>query len=304
MSVVQATTQSSTTAAPVRDDGRKLSKSLTAWLLLLPGLLLVIFAFVIPMIIFFRYSVTSSELGAASGRYGLDSWSAFFSGTYYTKILWQTVKMAAIVTALSLCVSYPLAYSMWRAKSDLVRVGLAVVVFLPMLTSSVVRAYGWQILLNDGGPVNYLLQQLALTDEPASLLFHASGVTIAMVHMFLPFVVFPIYGAMRRIDADLEEAAADLGANWFVTFRRIGFPLTVPGILAGAEICFTLVLGSFVIPALLGGGRVSFLPVTIYNDTSAVNWPMASVESAVLLLVALAAVMAFARLGHKVGGRS
>jgi putative spermidine/putrescine transport system permease protein len=256
------------------------------------------------MIIFFRYSLSTFEPnGTSSNVYSLTSYASFFAGVYYLDILWETVKIASIVTILSLCVSYPLAYSMWRAKRETTQIALAVVAFLPMLVSSVVRAYGWQILLNDQGPVNYLLQLFHATSDPAPLLFHTAGVVVAMVHMFLPFVVFPIYGAMRRIEPDLGEAAADLGAGWLSAFGRITLPLTVPGLIAGAEICFTLVLGSFVIPALLGGGRVSFLPVTIYNDTSAVNWPMASVESAVLLVVALIAVTTFARLGRETGAR-
>jgi putative spermidine/putrescine transport system permease protein len=160
----------------------------------------------------------------------------------------------------------------------------------------VVLTYGWTILLGEQGPLNYVLQKLHLIDAPLKLVYNTTGVIISLVHIFLPFVVFPIYTSLNRIDPSLKEAAQDLGGGWFVTFWRVTLPLSLTGVVSAAEVCYTLSLGAFVVPAMLGGGRVQTLSLTIYNDTSAINWPIAAVGGMVLLLLALVAVGIFNRL--------
>ena len=119
---------------------------------------------------------------------------------------------------------------------------------------------------------------------------------ISLTHVFLPFVVFPIFSSLTRLDPELKEAAEDLGAGWWTTFRRITFPLSLPGVVAGAQICFTLALGAFVTPAMLGGGRVLVLPLQVYNATSEINWPVAAVGGMALLIISMIAVAGFNRL--------
>jgi putative spermidine/putrescine transport system permease protein len=114
--------------------------------------------------------------------------------------------------------------------------------------------------------------------------------------VFLPFVVFPIFSSLVRLDPELKQAAEDLGAGWWTTFRRITFPLSLPGVVAGAQISFTLALGAFVTPAMLGGGRVLVLPLQVYNATSEINWPVAAVGGMALLIISMIAVAAFNRL--------
>jgi putative spermidine/putrescine transport system permease protein len=160
----------------------------------------------------------------------------------------------------------------------------------------VVRSYGWIVLLSDQGPVNWLLLRLGIIAEPLTLVFNLIGVVISLTHVFLPFVVFPIFSSLTRIDPALKEAAEDLGATWWTTFRRITFPLSLPGVVAGAQISFTLALGAFVTPAMLGGGRVFVLPLQIYNATSEINWPVAAVGGMALLIISMIAVAGFNRL--------
>ena len=162
--------------------------------------------------------------------------------------------------------------------------------------SVVVRSYGWTVLLADQGPINWFLQTVLAFPEPVKLVFNLTGVVISLTHVFLPFVVFPIFSTMTRLDPTLREAAMDLGAGWWTTFRRITFPLTLPGLLAGAQICFTLALGAFVTPSLLGGGRVLVLPLQIYTATSDINWPLAAVGGIVLLVLAMLTVLISNRL--------
>jgi putative spermidine/putrescine transport system permease protein len=201
--------------------------------------------------------------------------------------------MAGVVTVLAILIGYPLAFALWRIGRPALQKWLAVLIFLPIIVSVVVRSYGWTVLLADQGPVNYLLQQAGMIDDPLRLVYNLTGVLISMVHVFLPFVVFPIYTSMVRLDPTLKEAAEDLGAGWWTVFRRVTLPLTLPGLVAGAQICFTLALGAFVTPAILGGGRVLVLPLHVYRATSDINWPVAAVGGMVLLVLSFFAVAAF-----------
>ena len=123
-----------------------------------------------------------------------------------------------------------------------------------------------------------------------------SGVVISLTHVFLPFVVFPLYSVLTRLDPSLKEASSDLGAGWWTTFGRVTLPLSLRGIVVAGQICFTLALGAFVTPALLGGGRLLVLPINIYNNTVDINWPLAGVGGIVLLLLSMAIVAASNRV--------
>jgi len=158
--------------------------------------------------------------------------------------------------------------------------------------SVVVRTYGWFILLASQGLVNTTLRAAGILTEPLSLLFNFRGVVISLTHIMLPFVIFPIYSVMGRLDQSLKEAAHDLGAGWWQAFVRITLPLTMPGVVAGALICFTLALSAFVTPRLLGGGRVQVLPLMVYNNTVEINWPTGAVSGLTLLLLSVTAVWA------------
>jgi putative spermidine/putrescine transport system permease protein len=160
------------------------------------------------------------------------------------------------------------------------------------MVSVVVRTYGWLILLASQGLVNTTLRRLGLIDEPLRLLFNARGVVISLTHILLPFAIFPIYSVLGRLDLTLKEAARDLGAGWGQTFLRVTLPLTMPGVVAGGLICFTLALSAFVTPQLLGGGRVQVLPLTVYNTTVEINWPEGAVTSVALLVLSMLAVWA------------
>lgn len=266
------------------------------WLLLAPTFALMLYAFIAPMVAFSRFSTYTFKGGRLEDDFSIDAYLKFLTDPYYHLIIYDTLYMATVVTVLSIAVSYPLAFGLWRMNSPALQRWLGLIIFSPILVSVVVRSYGWTVLLADQGPVNYLLQKLGITSEPVVLVFNQFGVLISLVHVFLPFVVFPIYASMVRLDPALKEAAQDLGAGWLYSFRRVTFPLTLPGLVAGAQICFTLALGAFVTPAILGGGRVQVLPLQVYRATSDINWPVASVGGLVLLLFALIIVMLSNRL--------
>lgn len=262
-----------------------------ALLLLAPAAAVMAYALVLPFGLFLRYSTYEIEAGRMQPGFSLDAYKTLLTDRYEHLLIGDTLWMAGVVTLVSLLVGYPMAYALWRMKSRRLKGALMLIVFSSLLLSIVVRSYGWLIVLADRGPVNVAMMALGLTDEPVRLVYNLTGVVITMTHVFLPFVVFPIYSAMTRFDPAVGDAARDLGASAWYRFRRVTFPLTLPGVIAAAQICLTLSLGAFVTPAILGGGRLTVLAQAAYQATVDITWPMAAVYSLAIFGLCLAAVL-------------
>jgi putative spermidine/putrescine transport system permease protein len=286
----------SAAAAPDVLPARRFWPRARPWLLLLPAFALMAYAFVLPIGAFLEYSVYSFERGRLVEDFTFRTYIRFLTDPYYHAVILDTLKMAAITTAVSLGIGYPMAYGLWRVGNPVLQRWFALIIFSPILVSVVVRSYGWSVLLSDQGAVNWVLTRSGLADKPVELVYNLTGVVISLSHVFLPFVVFPIFATMTRIDPALREASMDLGAGWWTTFRRVIFPQTLPGLVAAAQISFTLALGALVTPAILGGGRVLVLSLQVYRATSEINWPVASVGGLALLLMALVTVALCNRL--------
>ncbi|MDR7545631.1 MAG: ABC transporter permease, partial [Armatimonadota bacterium] len=219
------------------------------------------------------------------------AWRRFLTDPYYLGIVVTTLRLGLVVTALSLLIGYPTAYAISKIQRPGLALAAYLILFAPILVSVVVRTYGWLLLLGNTGVVNWLLRVLGLVRDPIPLIFNFTGIVIAMVHILLPFMVFPILSVIGQLTPDLAEAAADLGANRWQVFRRVTWPLTLPGVISGAQIVFTLTISAFVTPFLMGGGKVQILSGLIYRDMEAVNLGFASAV-AIILLVLAAAVLA------------
>ena len=265
-------------------------------MLLVPTFALTLYALVLPLLTFLRYSFYRFTDGQLQEAWSLEAYRAFLTDDYDHEVIFNSLELASIVTLLALVIGYPLAYALWRVGSPAVQRWLALLIFSPILVSVVVRSYGWTVLLAEHGPVNWLITTGGMAHAPLRLVFNMTGVLISLTHVFLPFVVFPIFAGLVRLDPALREAARDLGAGWWAVFRRVTFPLTLPGTIAAAQICFTLALGAFVTPAILGGGRVLALPLEVYQATTDIDWPTAAVGNLILLILAFIAVIAFNRL--------
>ena len=191
--------------------------------------------------------------------------------------------------------------ALWLSRAG--RLGLALGLFallLPFWTSVLVRTYAWMVLLGRNGVMNRMLRDWGLIDAPVMLLYNTSGVLIGMVHVLLPYMVFPIYAALLRMDPDLGRAAEGLGAPAWRAFTRITLPLSLPGVSAGCALVFVLSLGFFITPALLGGGRVIMISMLIEQQVREfLDWPFAAALSAVLLAVTLAIYALVGRFGGK-----
>jgi putative spermidine/putrescine transport system permease protein len=271
-----------------------LPRKVTGSLVVAPAVLLLLLLFVAPLAIFTVYSFYKFSGGVIIRQFTLDTWRSLWQ-SYYFRISLETLYMAGWTTLFTLLVGYPIAYAMAIMRSGRLRLVLSVIIFMPLTVSVVVRAYGWQVLLSQSGPVPAILGKIGLHPQ---LLFNMTGVVIASVQVLLPFAVFPIYASLASIDGSLREASADLGAGWLVTLRRIVIPLSAPGTAAAAELTFTLALGNFVIPAMLGGGRVLVIPLVVFQDTGTTNWPVAAALGLVLTVGSLIAVALLNRIGR------
>jgi putative spermidine/putrescine transport system permease protein len=222
------------------------------------------------------------------GSVSLVHYRRLFEDPSYIKSFLLTFQIAVTVTALCALLGYPLCYWMLRLPAAWRRVAL-VCVLLPFWTSLLVRTYAWLVLLQRRGLVNNALQQLGVTDEPLALVYNVTGTTIGMTHVLLPFLVLPLIASMQRIDKDVLRAAAALGASPAFAFRKVFFPLSVPGLTAGALLVFVLSIGYYVTPQLLGGGTTIMIGQLIQRNVELFSsWGAASAVSVVLLAIVLA----------------
>ncbi len=205
----------------------------------------------------------------------------------YLGILWRSLWMAGLATAVCAVAGFPLALFIARAGRR--RNLLLQLVLLPFWTSFLVRTYAWLFILRDTGLVNTALLRLGVIRSPLPLLYNEGAVLLGLVYNFLPFFVLPLYATLERLDPALPEAAADLGATPLRTLRRVILPLAAPGIAAGCVLVFIPCLGAYLTPDLLGGGKTVMLGNLIQNQfTTARDWPFGSAASLVLMLVSAA----------------
>jgi len=196
-----------------------------------------------------------------------------------------SLKMAAVSTAITLLIGYPMAYVIARAPANRRNVLLMLVV-LPFWTSFLLRVYAWIGILKGNGLLNGLLMATGIIHEPLVILQTDFAVYLGIVYSYLPFMILPLYSTLVKLDEALLEASADLGARPFVTFLTVTLPLSVPGIIAGALLVFIPAVGEFVIPALLGGPKTLMIGSVLWNEFfSNRDWPVASAVAIVMLVV-------------------
>jgi len=265
------------------------SRIRTGWpvaLLAAPLILFLAIIYVWPVGSLLTASVTEPSWGDQNFR-------QLVASGIYGHVFWLTFKLSFIVTAATLLLAYPVAYYL-TVTSSRVGLWLMFLILVPSWTSVLVRSFGWMILLGRHGVVNALLSRTHLTEQPLQLMFNTGTVEVAMIAILLPFMILPLYSAMRAIDPTLVPASRGLGANPLQAFWRIYLPLSRPGIVTGTSIVFVLSLGFFITPALLGGTRDITVAMLILQQFDALlNWGFGAALSAVLLAVALLALVLF-----------
>ncbi|ALE07412.1 hypothetical protein AL755_21205 [Arthrobacter sp. ERGS1:01] len=264
---------------------RGLLRGASGWMLAAPSLFLLATLFLGAMVMLFENSFHVVRFGQPDQTGSIGTWAEFLTSGYRWGGVLETLRIASLSTVIAVAVGVPTAYGLHKIKSVPWRYVGLFIVFAPLMTSVVARTYGWSLLLDDHGLLNSMLTSVGL---PAlQLLYARPSVVIALVHIFLPFIVFPVMSSLGQLDGAVADAAGDLGASRITTFRRVTLPLIAPGIIGGAQIVFAMSMSSFATPSLLGGGRVAVLATMVYSDVNNVQWPMASVTSFVLLVLAL-----------------
>lgn len=226
----------------------------------------------------------------------LDNYRFLLEDKLYWVSYLKSIKIAAIATALCLLLGFPMAYAIaltpqpWRNL-------LLMLVILPFWTSFLLRVYAWMIMLGKQGLINNILVGSGLIDSPLQLLYTDGAVYLGIVYTYLPFMILPLYATLEKLDLDLHDAAADLGARPLQVFRDITLPMAMPGIVAGSLLVFIPALGEYVIPALLGGLDSLMIGRTLYDEFF-INrdWPLASAVATVLLFILILPIMLFQRL--------
>ncbi|MBL8586282.1 MAG: ABC transporter permease subunit [Bradyrhizobiaceae bacterium] len=280
------------------------------WLIAaLPYLWLIAF-FLVPFLIVLKISLSQTAiaqppytptLDLAAGWEGLKAFLGQLSFSTYGLLLQddiylfsylKSLQIAALSTLALVVIGLPIAYGMARAPARTQAI-LLVAVILPFWTSFLIRVYAWINILQRDGLLNDALRALGLIDEPVAWLASDTAVYIGIIYSYLPFMVLPLYANFQKLDETLLEAAADLGCPRWKTFFVVTLPLVLPGLAAGALLCFIPIIGEFVIPDLLGSSQTLMIGQTLWTEFFANrDWPVAS-AIAVVLLVLLVVPIAF-----------
>jgi len=266
---------------------------LRAWFLA-PTWATMLSLFAAPLAIIFAYSLlTRGTWGGITRPWSLESYQRLID-PIYLGILWRSFWIAGAATVLCLALGFPLA--LFISRADKRKNFYLTLVILPFWTSFLVRTYAWMFLLRDTGLINTALQKIGLIHDPLPLLYNDGAVILGLVYGYLPFTVLPLYATLERLDRNLLEAAADLGAKPWVTLMRIVIPLSAPGIRAGAILVFIPCLGAYLTPDLLGGGKTVMIGNLIQNQfTTARDWPFGAAVSLALMAIVLVLLLAFVR---------
>lgn len=215
----------------------------------------------------------------------LSNYGAIFTNPVVARAFVNTARISAAVTAACLAVGYPAAYGISRSRRKDVLIFLLVA---PLMIDSLVRAYGWFVMLGQHGAVNTVLTGLHIWRGPRRLIYTEFAVVLELVHELIPFMVLPITNVLERTDPALHEAAMNLRAGPFQTFLHVTLPLSMPGVVAGTLLTFALSMSAFVAPLVLGGGNVLTMTILIQQQMfTTLNWPLGSAQSSMLVLLVL-----------------
>ena len=262
------------------------NNKISSWWLLVPTSFLYIITFFIPLITLLVMSFSRFESSVTTVGFYLDNYEKILTDGITLKIFFQTVELSLMITLFCLLLGYPVAMLMRRVGPK-ARLWILLLVVSPLLTSIIVRNVAWVLILGRSGMINDLLISWGLISKPLPLMYNTFGVVLAVVHVYLSFMVLPLFAALSSINNSLEEAAASLGAKSLSIFLNVTLPLSLPGIMAGCTLVFILSMGVYLTPVIMGGNFVVTLPMLIEDAVrNRYNWPEAS-AMALLLLIAI-----------------
>jgi putative spermidine/putrescine transport system permease protein len=247
--------------------------------------------------------VLIASLTTPTGQPTFTHYVRILADTYHWDVLWVTFRIGALTTLVCVLIGYPLAWYLVRiVKWRPWRRFCVILLVVPLFTSNIVRSFGWMVLLGRNGLVNDGLIGLGLIERPMRFLGTELGILIGLVYILLPFIVLAVGNALAKVDPALEHASADLGATPSATFRTIIFPLSLPGLMAGAVMVFMLAVSAYVTPALLSGGRITVFSMLIFQQYSSVfDFNYGGALSITMLVLTLALVAIAGRISEPRG---
>lgn len=270
---------------------KSLRQNLSKILLLAPSYGWLLLAVFVPMLIMLVFSFLSDvPLGARAENitWTLDNYRTYFSRAFYWTLTRKSLLTALYTTLACLLIAYPMAYIAARLMRGKWKTALFMLMIVPLWSNTLVRLYSWAIVLRDNGLLDNLLKAVGLTSGSLNILYSYPAVIIGLVHGYLPYMVLTIYVALDKLDQNLLDAAASLGANHLQSFLRVTLPLSLPGVLAGVIMTFIPVMGSFVEPRILGGKEGTMIGTVIEDQfVQLFNWNFGAAVAFILLLMVL-----------------
>jgi spermidine/putrescine transport system permease protein len=256
------------------------------WGLLSPAMTVILFLLVIPVCFIVVYSFwLRTATGADAIGFHMDNWIEVLTDPFYRDILLFTVWIALATTVVCALVGYLPAYFIATTRFNH-KTLLLLLLMLPFWISYIIRTMSWINILGTSGIINVGLQWLGITDEPLKMLYNQWTVIIGLVHFLLPFMILNIYVSLDGIDRNLSEAARSLGCTGWQAFREVTLPLSLPGLAAGALLCFVLGAGTYITPLVLGGPTDAMFANLVFEAIiTQLNWPLGSALSLVLLVL-------------------
>jgi len=283
------------TPAEVRSNVRRSAgrHRLARWSLLGPMAIFFLLAFALPLLTVFRYAFDKYVPGTGQQEaWSLESLNQALTTPVFRELLVRTVLLALVTTLISIVLSYPLALVITRGPR-LLRPVIMAILMMPLMTSVVVKTFGWSVLLGEGGVIREVLLGVGID---VKLLFTPAGVVIGLVHTYMPFMALSLIAALSTINRSTEQAARSLGSRPSGVFFKVTLPQTRAGLAAGTVLTFVTSLSALVIPQILGGGKTNTLVTAMYQQANGGNWPLASALGLVLLVVTLV-ILALHALG-------
>ncbi len=261
-----------------------------------PGLVswLVLFALPVGLILLYAF-FTRGPFGGVEYRFTLRNFERALD-PLFLRVLWTSLRIALLTTALALLIGYPAAYFI-ATRPARWRLPLLILILLPFWTNLLIRTYAWMVLLNRQGLINRTLIAAGLVDEPLTLMGTRSAIVLGLLYAYLPLMVLPLFSAIERLGSAPREAAGDLGAGPARSFLRVTLPLTLPGVMAGCIFVFVPTLGNFIVPDLLGGGKTIMVGNLIQAQFfQARDWPFGAALSISVLVVTTVLLLVQARV--------
>lgn len=277
------------------------------WLLSAPALLIILVAATGPLLIVLVYSfLTPGSYGDVKWQFSPEAWVSVFMerdifddtlslAAAHVTIFWRSIKLAIVTTIATLALGFPTAYFM-ATRSEKTRDIWLFLITIPFWTNLLIRTFAVLQIIRNEGIINTILLKLGIVSAPIQILYTDTAILIGMAYVYLPLMVLPIYASMEKLDFRLVEAGYDLYATRFQVLRRVIFPLVKPGVIAGSILVFIPALGAYVTPSVLGGGKNMMLSNLIeLQFGQGRNWPLGSALSIAVMIIVMAALLAYVR---------